>query len=269
MSRLSLRTPANWRAYDNTAGWIAVLLALLLAVLWFMGRGPNAAGCCSAPLAAVATTAAVVGSVKAALPQGGLTWGDDGKVTLTGSVKDDATKKAMLDAAIARYGAGNVIDQLKVDGNAASRVVLTGIVASDAEKNARGDWAAGLYGPSVAIDNQLVVRAPVAVLPKPPTVRVYFDSKMTSIDDKDRLAIAPVLAYLKANVTAKAIVAGYHDPRGKKEMNEALAKARAASVRDMLVAAGIEDGRIDLRKPEQTTGSGDNAEARRVELSVE
>ena len=269
MSRLSLRSPAHWRAYDSMAGWIAVLLALLLAVLWFMGRGPHAAGCCSAPVAAVATTAAVVGLVKTTIPQGGLAWGEDGKVTLTGSVKDDATKKAVLDAAIARYGAGNVIDQLTVIGNAASSVVLTGIVASEAEKKARGDWVAGLYGPNVAVDNQLVVRAPLAVASKPPAVRVYFDSKVTNIDAKDRLAVEPVLAYLKANASAKAVISGYHDPRGKKEMNEALAKARATSVRDVLVAGGVEDARIDLRKPQETTGSGDNAEARRVELSVE
>lgn len=269
MSRLSLRSPDNWRFYDRMAGWIAVLLALLLAVLWFTGRGPNAAGCCAAPLAAATTAATVVGAVKAAIPQGGLTWGEDGKVTLTGSVKDDATKKAILDAAVARYGAGNVLDQLTVDGSSASKVVLTGTVASDAEKTARAVWATSLYGPTVTIDNQLVVRAPIAVVAKPPTVRVYFNSKMTDIDDKDRLAIAPVLAYLKANTTAKAVISGYHDPRGKKESNEALAKARATSVRDVLAAAGIEDTRIELRKPQETTGSGDNAEARRVELSVE
>ena len=275
MSRLLDRSPANWRAYDSAAGWIAVLLALLLAILWFIGRGPNAAGCCSAPTsatAATAVTAAVAGSVKTAAPvvaDGGLSWGEDGKVTLTGTVKDDAAKRAIVAAAVARYGASNVVDQLKIDANAATKVVLTGIVASESEKKARGDWAASLYGSGVVIDNQLLVRAPVAVIAKPPNVRVYFDSKMTNIDDKDRLAIAPVLAYLTTNPTAKAVISGFHDPRGKKEMNEALAKARATSVRDVLIAAGIAEARIDLRKPQETTGSGDNAEARRVELSVE
>ena len=268
MSRLSLRSPANWRAYDSMAGWIAVLLALLLAVLWFTGRGPNAAGCCSAPVATVAAAAAV-GAAKVAIPAGGLTWAEDGKVTLTGSVKDEATKKAIVDAAIARYGAGNVIDQLKVSASAASSVVLTGIVASEAEKKARGDWAAGLYGPSVTIDNQLVVRAPVVAVVKPPMVRVYFDTKMTNIDAKDRAAIGPMLAYLKANATAKAVISGYHDPRGNKAANEALALGRATAVRNELAAGGVADARIELRKPLETTGSGDNAEARRVELSIE
>ena len=265
MSRLSLRSPANWRSYDSMVGWIAVLLALLLAVLWFMGRGPNSAGCCTAPVA----TAAVSGPITVAVAAGAITWSDDGKLTLTGTVRDAATRQAIVDAAIARYGVGNAADQLKVDGNAASKLVLTGTVATDAEKKARGDWAAGLYGSGVAIDNQLVVRVPVAVVAKPQVVRVYFGSKLTDVEAKDRETINTVLAYLKANPTSKAVISGYHDPRGKKEMNEALAKARATSVRDVLAAGGIEDARIDLRKPQETAGSGDNAEARRVELSVE
>ncbi len=150
-----------------------------------------------------------------------------------------------------------------------SNVVPTGTVASDAEKKARSDWSAELYGSYVAIDNQLLVRAPLELIAKPPKGRMYFDSKMTNIDDKDRVVLAPVLAYLNANATAKAVISGYHDPRGKKEMNEALAKARATSVRDVLAAAGIDDARIDLRKPQETTGSGDNGKGRRVELLVE
>ena len=44
------------------------------------------------------------------------------------------------------------------------------------------------------------------------------------------------------------------------------AKRRALGVRDTLISQGILAQRIILRKPEQTTGSGNNVEARRVEL---
>ncbi|MBL8309496.1 MAG: OmpA family protein [Burkholderiales bacterium] len=271
MSRLNERSPANWRAFDSASGWIALLLALLLIVLWMMGRGPNAAGCCAVPSAAgtaASTPAATTASAAAAV--GGLAWGADGKVTLTGNVKDEATRKAIIDAATARYGAGNVLDQLTVNANAASKVVLSGTVATEAEKRARGDWAASLYGPGVAIDNQLQVKAPDAgAAAKPPTVKIYFETGKVDIDAKDRDAIASVLGYLKANAGAKAVLSGFHDPRGDKAKNEQLAKDRAKSVREVLRAAGIDEARIEMRKPQETTGSGDNAEARRVELSVE
>ena len=52
------------------------------------------------------------------------------------------------------------------------------------------------------------------------------------------------------------------------EANAEIAKQRALNVRDALVAAGIDASRIDTEKPALTTGSGDAAEARRVEVRV-
>jgi hypothetical protein len=40
-------------------------------------------------------------------------------------------------------------------------------------------------------------------------------------------------------------------------------------VRDALKAAGVPEGKIELKKPEVLTGSGDNAEARRVEVVLQ
>ena len=271
MSRINERSAANWRAFDSASGWIAVLLALLLIFMWMMGRGPNAAGCCGAPAAATSAAASAVATGAAtAAAASGIGWGADGKITLMGNVKDEATKKAILDTASARYGAGNVIDQLTLNASAASKVVLNGTVATEDEKKARGDWAATLYGPGVTIDNQLQVKAAdAAAAGKPPTVKIYFDTGKVDIDAKDRDAIANVLSYLKANASAKAVLSGFHDSRGDKAKNEQLAKDRAKSVRDVLRSAGIDESRIEMRKPQETTGSGDNSEARRVELSVE
>jgi len=47
-----------------------------------------------------------------------------------------------------------------------------------------------------------------------------------------------------------------------------LAKQRALVVRDQLKTAGIAEDKIELAKPQLTQGSGDNAEARRVEVSI-
>jgi outer membrane protein OmpA-like peptidoglycan-associated protein len=264
MSRISVRSPDNWRAYDLWNLIIAVLLAIAVIWFWMKNNGLSVAGCCGASISAPAasSTAATAGAA----------WGTDGKITLTGVVKDAATKNAIVDAAAAKYGAGNVIDQLTVNANASSKVVLTGTVFSEDEKKARGDWAASIYGSSVAIDNQIVVNAPSASAssgPKPPAVKVYFETAKTDIDAKDRDALGAIITYLKANPTAKGVISGFHDPRGDKAANEELAKNRAKTVREVLRAAGIDEARIVMKKPQETTGSGDLAEARRVELSVE
>ena len=57
----------------------------------------------------------------------------------------------------------------------------------------------------------------------------------------------------------KAVVSGYTDASGDPAMNEELAKQRAFAVRDALKAAGVAEDKIELKKPEQMTGSGDAA----------
>ncbi|MBP6464195.1 MAG: sodium-translocating pyrophosphatase, partial [Rubrivivax sp.] len=59
----------------------------------------------------------------------------------------------------------------------------------------------------------------------------------------------------------KAVVSGYTDASGDPAMNEELAKQRAFAVRDALKAAGVAEDKIELKKPEQLTGSGDPAQA--------
>ena len=64
----------------------------------------------------------------------------------------------------------------------------------------------------------------------------------------------------------KALVSGYHDTTGDAALNEELAKQRAVAVRVVLVRIGVPEDKVELKKPEVTTGSGGNAEARRVEV---
>jgi cytochrome c oxidase subunit 2 len=78
----------------------------------------------------------------------------------------------------------------------------------------------------------------------------------------------PLIAKAKANPTAKLAISGFHDATGNLEQNQELAKQRAISVRDALVASGIAADRVELKKPEQTSGGPDNAEARRVEVRI-
>ena len=66
----------------------------------------------------------------------------------------------------------------------------------------------------------------------------------------------------------KLVVSGFHDTTGDPAINAELAKKRAMSVRTALLAAGIDKARVALRKPEVTTGSGTEQEARRVEMRL-
>ena len=66
----------------------------------------------------------------------------------------------------------------------------------------------------------------------------------------------------------KLVISGFHDATGDPAMNAELAKQRALAVRDALVGAGVAEAGLELKKPEQTTGEGSNAEARRVEVVI-
>jgi flagellar motor protein MotB len=149
-------------------------------------------------------------------------------------------------------------------------VVLRGTVDTEAIRAQKGVDAQAFFGSGVTIDNQIIVKAaePVAVMP-PPAAKLYFDTGKTALQSDADATLAPVIEWLKANPAAKAVVSGFHDPRGNQKVNEDLAYNRAKAVHAALITAGIDVMRIELRKPESVDGGGDLAEARRVEVSVE
>lgn len=123
--------------------------------------------------------------------------------------------------------------------------------------------------------------APAAIEPAPapgpettapagttPTATVYFDVDQSALPAGSDTALSAVIAHLRENPTSTAVISGYHDASGDQAANEELAKNRAASVRDALLAAGIDETRINLEKPVMTTGDGTLEDARRVEVTV-
>lgn len=81
--------------------------------------------------------------------------------------------------------------------------------------------------------------------------------------------IATVVAALVAAPQASALLSGYHDETGGAAVNAEVAKNRALSVRQALIAAGVSAERVLMRRPAVTLGSADAAEARRVEVRVQ
>lgn len=98
-------------------------------------------------------------------------------------------------------------------------------------------------------------------------IKFYFASAKAELAEGAKDALAPILAGVAAG--KKALISGYVDPSGDPAQNAELAKQRAFSVRDALVAAGVKPDRIELKKPADIkAGATTAAEGRRVELSL-
>ena len=96
-------------------------------------------------------------------------------------------------------------------------------------------------------------------------VKFYFASGKSDLAPGAVEALADAIAAGKAG--QKLVISGFHDSTGDPAKNAELAKQRALAVRDALKAAGVAESGIELKKPETATGSGNNAEARRVEVA--
>ena len=73
--------------------------------------------------------------------------------------------------------------------------------------------------------------APAVAAALPPAARVYFGVNKTALPADVDKTLAAVVAYLLANVSAKASISGFHDPSGNQAHNEELALNRARAVR--------------------------------------
>ncbi len=107
--------------------------------------------------------------------------------------------------------------------------------------------------------------APAAAVP---AANFYFEVDKFELPVAREGSIEAVATYVMANPTSMVVVSGYHDPTGDAAHNEELAKQRAQAVKAALMAAGVTEAQIEMVKPVVTTGSGDLAEARRVEVTV-
>jgi|GEM_PF-977324 K(+)-stimulated pyrophosphate-energized sodium pump len=167
---------------------VAIVLALILAFMWFKGYGPFCEGC---------------------------------KSKVEAATKTDAVSEAI----------------------SVNAIVLP-------------------KGPDLVSAENSVVAAEI------PSAKIYFGSGATAAPNSTTETLAQVVAFLKANPDAKAQVSGFHDPTGNQATNEEIAKKRAEAVTAALANLGITSERVVMNKPQVTTGTGSNAEARRVEVSV-
>jgi K(+)-stimulated pyrophosphate-energized sodium pump len=115
-----------------------------------------------------------------------------------------------------------------------------------------------------------VAAAPAAVASSvPAAAKIYFAVGSADLPADAATTLETIVAHAKANPSAKIAISGFHDPSGSQAVNEEVAKNRAKAVREGLKNVGIAEERVELKKPQVTTGTGDAAEARRVEVSIQ
>lgn len=96
----------------------------------------------------------------------------------------------------------------------------------------------------------------------------YFATGKSDVAVNADSVVAELVSAGKAG--KKLVISGYTDSTGNAQLNAELSKKRAEAVRAFLVAQGVSEANIELRKPEDTTAAqGNSAQGRRVEVKVE
>jgi outer membrane protein OmpA-like peptidoglycan-associated protein len=141
------------------------------------------------------------------------------------------------------------------------------------QKHHAAGAAAQAAAPAPATTLAVVTETVTVVIPDGASIRVmggvvnfYFATGSADIAPGAAEALAVVIKGVEAG--HRAVISGFHDATGDAALNEQLAKKRAETVRDVLTGLGVPRDKVELEKPAVTTGSGDNAAARRVEVKL-
>jgi membrane fusion protein (multidrug efflux system) len=201
------------------------------------------------------------------------------RTRLIGAIRPNAIM--VPQRAVQQGGKGHFVWVVNKAGTAEQRPVAVGEWHGD-------DWfiAQGLAaGDQVVVDGALrlapdmpvkitpyvpkavpAVAAPVASPPGASLV-VHFAKGKSTLDAEAMRLLQGFAPAMKAGPNP-IDVTGYVDRTGNRTANEALAKQRAVTVRDALLAEGLPAERVRLKPPHDVVGSGSDEDARRVELSV-
>ena len=110
----------------------------------------------------------------------------------------------------------------------------------------------------------VVVEEEARVIVENGVVKFYFVSGKAEVAAGANEALSDVVKGVAEG--KRAVISGFHDAIGSAEINAELAKQRAQAVQAALMALGVAQDKVELKKPEQTQADGSNAEARRVEV---
>ncbi|PZO12269.1 MAG: hypothetical protein DCF26_19350 [Burkholderiales bacterium] len=146
-------------------------------------------------------------------------------------------------------------------------VLVTGFaVGLGVHKSRSGVPSTQAAAPAAAPAVAAVVSDDASVVVENGVVKFYFASGKADLAPGALVALGDAIAAAKAG--KRLVLSGFHDATGDPAFNAELAKQRALAVRNALVGAGVAEASMELKKPVQTTGSGNDAEARRVEVMI-
>lgn len=123
---------------------------------------------------------------------------------------------------------------------------------------------AAVSAPSATNVPVVVVEEAARVIVENGVVKFYFVSGKAEVAAGANEALSNVVKGVAEG--KRAVISGFHDATGSAEINAELAKQRAQAVQAALVALGVAEDKVELKKPEQSQADGSNAEARRVEV---
>lgn len=147
-------------------------------------------------------------------------------------------------------------------------LVITGVVGGVVLRHMHGKAGAPVAAaatPAVVVEEIVLIEGPLI---GDLLATLYFETAQSVLPLDAAVELGKVIEGLNAAPTRKVVLSGFHDATGDPAKNAELAKQRAISARTALRAAGVDASRLALRKPEVTTGSGTEREARRVELRL-
>lgn len=98
--------------------------------------------------------------------------------------------------------------------------------------------------------------------------QLYFAPGSASLDAQSATALATVAQHLTASPDTRVVISGYTDASGSYAQNERLAKSRAGTVRAALIVAGVQDARIEMRKPAKIVATDPPDKSRRVDVML-
>jgi len=218
----------------------------------------------------------LLGFLKKQVSTGGLDSG--GLTALLGSQRDHLLKTGLDDRMTSALGFSNLPNMLGSVTSTLKRPAESAYATAASRAPERRSWmpwaiAAGvaalllgfLYSRGMRHDAN--VAQGTATRLTTAAMNVYFETGQADLDAADRRSLKSVADAAKASGRS-ITVTGYTDPSGDALQNETLAKDRAAAVRLALLSDGVAETQIIMRPPAAITGTGTDAEARRVEVST-
>lgn len=273
-----------------------LLIATVIYVIRFAG-GP------AAPAPAATTQAAPATQRALALGTVTLT-GTPARITIGGTVPDEATHERLLKPARVLWGRDNVVDEVKVEPNAAplwwrarpvdvlarlkqlasfelrtdkNRLQLAGTAPNEAVRTVTRDGATGWFieNPNATVTLGVLETAQAGT-PSDSFLdeRIEFATSESAIPPASKARLDDIASLLKDDDRV-ILITGHTDNQGGEETNGPLSVARAESVRVYLISQGVPDARLVAKGAGATQPVADNStdegrqRNRRIAFSVQ